>query len=167
MAQNNLISPSHTHRASFGSRVARKTLSSENLLYLLAVLKQFWLKTKIYMHMQLGDIQCVQILWFTQTADLFLKNVFSWHPLYLLCSSKNWRSIQKKCWGWRPFHLTRPLTQARVETRKSQKDHCVLCLGLLMPKVCTLVFFVWSKPWLAGDIYFTVITMSQYSLYIT
>jgi hypothetical protein len=42
-----------------------KTLSSENHLYLLAVLKQFWLKTKIYMHMQLGDLlddryfQCV------------------------------------------------------------------------------------------------------------
>jgi hypothetical protein len=38
------------------AELLEKTLSSENLLYLLAVLRQFWLKTKIYMHMQLGDM---------------------------------------------------------------------------------------------------------------
>jgi hypothetical protein len=71
------------------SRVARKkTLSSENILYLMVVLKQFWLITKIYLDKQgletclktstssalevpvLYTLQCMPILWFTQTADL-------------------------------------------------------------------------------------------------
>jgi hypothetical protein len=67
----------------FLRELPEKTLLSENLLYLMVVLKQFWLITKIYLHKQLGDLlddryfEYMPILWFTQTADLFLKNVFS------------------------------------------------------------------------------------------
>jgi hypothetical protein len=31
-------------------------------------------------------------------------------------------AIQKKCWGWRPFHLTRPLPGRRCQSKKNPQN---------------------------------------------
>jgi hypothetical protein len=51
----------------------------------------------------------VTLTWTLNRLHDSIWNIPSERWLHLLCSSKNWRRFKEKWWGWRPFHLTRPL----------------------------------------------------------